>query len=70
MDLVSDVIEELQLQKLWDKYMVDFTRVGYQNDNIITTSIIDHFFCSLGLSQAVQDAGVTGQTTALYTVSE
>ena len=57
-DLVSQAVEELQLQKLWDKYTVDFTRVCYQNENIITSSIIDHFFCSLGLSLAVTDAGV------------
>ena len=56
-DLVSDAIKELQLQKLWDTFEVDFTRVCNQNGENITSSIIDHFFCSLGLSLAVKDAG-------------
>ena len=56
-DVVRDAIEELHLQKMWDKYEVDFTRVCYQNENNFTSSIIDHFFCSIGLSQAVLDAG-------------
>ena len=55
-ELVSDVIEQLHLLKVWDKYWVDFTRVCYQSENNISSSVIDHFFLSKGLSQAVQDA--------------
>ena len=43
-DLVRDAIEQLHLLKAWDKYMLDFTRVCYRNENNVTTSVLDHFF--------------------------
>ena len=58
-EVVNDFVEELRLKKVWDRYQVDFTRVSYDNEmgNIISSSVIDHFFYSEGLFDMVQDAG-------------
>ena len=58
MELVSDVTEFLQLEKVWDRFDIDFTRVCYENGDNVTTSIIDHFFYNRALGVAVKDAGV------------
>ena len=55
-ELVKDVMEQLQLQKAWDMFNVDFTRMCSENENV-TTSIIDHFFYSNKFSQSVLEAG-------------
>ena len=57
-ELVTDMLIELGLHKMWDKYIVDFTRMSYENNQIIHSSIIDHFFCTNNLMEAAKDAGV------------
>ena len=58
-EAVNELIEELQLKKVWDRFNVDFTRVCCDNvtGNITNTSVIDHFFFSKELFHLVIDAG-------------
>ena len=58
-EVVNDLIQELQLMKVWDKFKVDFTRASFDNEtgNMTSSSVIDHFFFSRGLFSLVQDAG-------------
>ena len=58
-EAVNDLIEELQLDKVWDKFKVDFTRVNIDNltGNVSNTSVIDHFFFSRKPFELAIDAG-------------
>ena len=57
-EAVNDLLEELQLEKVWDRFNVDFTRVSCDNaGNVTNTSVIDHFFFSRKLFDQVIDAG-------------
>ena len=54
---VSDTIEELGLSKSWDSFNIDFT-CCHELAGVSHTSILDHFFWSRILGEAVTDAGV------------
>ena len=54
--LVQDTLEELHLEKVWDRYWVDFTRICTGNNGNSSTSIFDHFFSSSRLGLSIQDA--------------
>ena len=47
-DAVNHLLEELQLEKIWDSFKVDFTRVScdHVTGEVANTSVIDHFFFS------------------------
>ena len=55
--LVSEVVEELVMDKSWDRFEVDFTccqdMLGATH-----TAILDHFFWNEALGDSVTDAGV------------
>ena len=57
-ELVQDILEELHLDKVWDSYWVNFTRICNSNNENSSSSVIDHFFYSSGLRHLIQDAGV------------
>ena len=56
--LVNELVEELSLNKIWDKFEVDFTCIQNNNGENFTTSIIDHFIFSNELGNYITDAGV------------
>ena len=58
--LVTEALTELSLSKSWDMFQIDFTCAHGHTDNgeILTTSIIDHFFHSSELGNNILDAGV------------
>ena len=56
--LVTEVVTELSLLKIWDKFEVDFTCIHANNGDNFATSVIDHFICSSELGNNMVDAGV------------
>ena len=56
-DLINSFINELDIEKSWNKFSVDYTHANEIN-GITHTSIIDHFFLSKTVSNSIKDAGV------------
>ena len=54
---VSETVEDLGLTKSWDRFIVDFT-CCHELYGVSHTSVLDHFFWSEMLGDAVTDAGV------------
>ena len=59
-EAVNDLIQELNLKKVWDMFNVEFTRASFDNITgmLTSSSVIDHFFFSERLSGLVMDAGI------------
>ena len=55
--MVQEVLDELNLYKLWEEYEVDFTCVHEANE-VTSVAKLDHFFISRNLQNLVDDAGV------------
>ena len=55
--LVSEAVDDLGLTKSWDKFEVDFT-CCHEIAGVSFTFVLDHFFWSSTLGDAVADAGV------------
>ena len=54
---IQSFLQELNLQKSWDKFEIDFTH--FQENNEIThVSILDHFFWNAALNECILEAGV------------
>ena len=54
---VQNFINELNLEKSWDKYEIDFTH-SHELENVSHVSIIDHFLWNQGLIKYIEDCGV------------
>ena len=56
-ELVNDFIKELNIEKSWDKFSIDFTHANDANGTTYT-SVIDHFFWSEATDSSVIEADV------------
>ena len=54
---ISDFISEKGLHTAWDSYEIDFTHIQ-ENNNVVHTSTLDHFFWDQAFENQVIDAGV------------
>ena len=55
--MVSEFLEQLDIQKSWSQFEVDFSHAT-ENNGTTYTSLIDHFFWDKRFSDWVEDAGV------------